>query len=176
MNDAEGIIQDLVADLAAVEQQATREILRSCQFQDGNDPTLVLLRCMQLREKSTAETARTKTGRMAKLVYELKCLLYQTACIKLAFVAILLVTTFILSFVLSLSVMVYEVRMHPQALSDSLGLTDWRLLEMRKSGVNMMVYDNPQKPSLIGISLSGKFEGVEKAKDGEIVIEFRKRP
>lgn len=173
MNEAEEIIQDLVADLPPAEQQAAREILRSCKFQDGNDPTLVLLRYLQVREKSAAETTRAKAGYLARIADELNRRLYEVARIKLAFVFILFLATLILSFVLGVGLLVYEARMHPRQVSAGLGLADPRLAELQREGVDLEV---KEQEHLIGVCLTGRLETVSTNKAGNVAVIFSRQP
>jgi hypothetical protein len=178
MNEAEDIIQDLVADLPPAEQLAAREILRACNFQDVSDPVFGLLRYWQLRSMSVGDKERPLAAEVRQMALELDNRLWETRYLKWGFFAASVFIAFILGFGLAVGLNFYAARVHPAWASSYFGLPketapDERLTEMQNAGVLLRVQD---KPTELLIGLKGNFVNQGTEPDGGQVLLFKKQP
>jgi len=170
-NEIESTIETLVGGLPDAKQKEARAILRACNFQDASDPVFGLLRYQQLREASAGEAEKAREARGAKLAEEMDNRLWEAARIKLSFVFILLVITFLLGFLLAGILFVHAARTNPRDVSNYLGLTDSRLTQIENSGVRLRVQDEPTD---FVIGLKGNLTKPVVQPDGELVLIFHK--
>jgi len=169
--EIESSIESLVGDLPDAERSEARTILRACNFQDASDPIFGLLRYQQLREASAGEAEKALAKREAKLAEEMDNRLWEAARIKLSFVFILLVITFLFGFLLAGILFVHAARANPRDVSNYLGLTDSRLTQIENAGVRLRVQDKPDE-FLIG--LKGNFVNLVTGAENEQILLFHK--
>ena len=161
--ETQAALDSLVNDFPETEREKAGGILRSCQFQDANDPMLGLLRLLQLRETNLRAKERPLAASVATLGEDLANHVWEAKQLKLAF----FFACVLMAFVFGLGIGYYPAATAPKTT------TDTRLQLLQEAGVKFRVEEIDQSTG-VGVGLTGDWVATEK-KGGETLLYFRKK-
>ena len=174
MNDElNATIETLVSDLPEDEREQARQILRSCQFQDGRDPALGTLRYLQLRANSVGNKERHLAETVARLGEEIQNDVWETRHMKWGLFAGSVGLAFILGWVTILGVAVHAAKVNPAEMQHYFGWVDPRITQLNEGGVGLEVNENGQ---FLVVNLKGDMIEGKRGTNGLNVLVFEKRP
>jgi hypothetical protein len=179
MNGTETIIEELVGDLPEAEKNAGREILKSCEFRDGSDPALGLLRYMKLRVRTQGAPERPLAASLAKMAEEMDNRLWEARRLKWGLFVASVFLAFLLGGVVVGGLFFHVARVNPSEMNSYLGLPveyqlvhDRRLVRLQDAGVQLQLAESA---SQIGVVLHGIQAEYLPGSNGQVTVVFRKQ-